>query len=153
MLSLSPLGCGGDDWPEAAGQAVVIKDGERLVLDTGNNGQTMISTRSPDWATYCTRKDGALEMHVMKALKYDKGFHQIWLYAEVDANEDGKINVSTAIADDLYMAGVCATTYRTTQEEPYEGIISAASCDLESPYSSDHARLEAASFRLKNCYP
>jgi hypothetical protein len=139
------------DFPEVAGKAVITFRDEKLVLDSGNDGQTAVGGDPDDaWLPWCDVRDGSHFTALnYGGPRYFKGFHGIAIEAQ-DGEGEGEGTAHVAVFIDADWVS-CATPQRTTYESPFSWTVSVAACDLESDFAGNSARLEEASFRVKSC--
>ncbi|WP_437673406.1 hypothetical protein [Sorangium sp. So ce131] len=159
VLSLSPLGCSTHTGiPEARGKAIVIMDGEELVLETGDGGKQLVSKFDDAWYVDCSVINGEINLELADRSRDRKGFYYLDLHlltSEGDGEGDEAANVDLRlyVGDTLFQAS-CPATLRTSQQAPHECEFSFAECDL-SQLGSDQdvvsARVERAAFYARGC--
>ncbi|WP_437926505.1 hypothetical protein WMF37_47120 [Sorangium sp. So ce291] len=147
MLSLPAIAC--ENYPDIAGKASVLLDGETLVLDTGDDGQRFVKT-GERWSTACNTKYGGLSMTLERAPDGDPPLKVIALLVSKE-RENGELapNIIAELKHQRY-GGFCDVV-ATVGSDPHDVEFSAADCELQRAFDGHPALLVSALFRVTEC--
>ncbi|CAN97039.1 hypothetical protein predicted by Glimmer/Critica [Sorangium cellulosum So ce56] len=128
--------------PEISGKAVVTRDGEELVIDTGGNGTRVVDASGEVAGGCVVRNKGELSVVVQREGAAFSFFDMM--------DQAGSPHVSVEIDGKLYQ-GACEITIEDLQDDPYEADVSAGPCDIIRLFDGAKARLETAVFHVSDC--
>lgn len=136
-------GCYDNPEPRVSGKAVVTRDGEELVIDTGDNGAKVVGLYDDGVSGACVVLPE--EVSVIVERDHKAGF---WKISPMD--QDGLPHVSVRIDADLYQ-GPCAITVEKQSTDIYEADVTAGPCDAIRLFDGAKVRLETATFHVRDC--
>ncbi|WP_437904109.1 hypothetical protein WME95_37360 [Sorangium sp. So ce327] len=128
--------------PEISGKAVVTRDGEELVIDTGGNGTRLVDASGEVAGGCIVPNQGKLGVAVQKE---GAAFSFFDMMVEADSPY-----ASVTIDGGRYQ-GACEIIIEEQRGDPYEADVSAGPCDLVRLFDGAKARLETAVFHVSDC--
>lgn len=138
LVAVLATGCGGDKGFQFAGKITLGRGGEVAILDTGNDGDRVVTAGEDGWSGSCAARNGKLELTVAAP---NGELRRVDVVAANELQTRSELSVT---AHDTDLVGECATAIRSTYADPAErgefaGEIAITGCELEEVASLDLA--------------